>query len=71
MPPLSNLGGDYLRIVMTVKSCVEPNSSLETRTVALPCPRSAPFGTVVRNVAMPFAEVVPSAVIVGIPGSTG
>ena len=45
---------------MTVKSCVEPRPSLDMRTVALPWPRSAPFGIVVRNVAMPLAAVVPS-----------
>ena len=44
----------YLVIVMTVKSSVEPNSSVVTRTVALPWPGSAPLGMVVRNDALPF-----------------
>jgi hypothetical protein len=35
-PPSRRLGAGYLVMVMTVKSWVEPNLSLVTRTVALP-----------------------------------
>ena len=58
----------YLTIETTVWSWVEPNSLLETRTVALPWPRSAPFGTVVLNEALPFGSVLLSLVIGPTPG---
>ena len=51
----------YFRIVMTVKSSVEPKAELEARTLAAPWPTATPLGMVVSNEAPPFASVLRSA----------